>query len=103
MVAEEQFEIFLELLDHISDTTISNYIREVGKFNLPMDINTPDTRVIYYYGGKLSEAIFKQTARYIKKNYPSAEIVCLEGKGHCEDALLNPEVRIRELSSALEI
>ncbi len=35
MVTEDKLDIFIELLDHISDTTITNYIKETGKHKLP--------------------------------------------------------------------
>lgn len=101
MVTEDMLEIFLELLDHISDVTIRNYINEVGRFKLPEDINTPATEVYYYYGSTMNEFIFRKVAEYLKKNYINAHIVCLKGKGHCEDALLNPMKHIKELNKIL--
>lgn len=101
MVSEDMLEIFLELLDHISDVTIRNYINEVGRFKLPEDINTPATKVYYYYGSTMNEFIFRKVAEYLKKNYINAHIVCLKGKGHCEDALLNPMKHIKELNKIL--
>lgn len=101
MVKEEQLDDFLKLLDNISDNTIINYLSGIGKFKLPDDINTPDTRFVYYYGGKVSEMVFRNVAKRLKKIYPQAETICLKGKGHCEDALLNPEIRINELDGII--
>ncbi len=95
MVPEEKLDVFLELLDNISDTTIENYLQAVGRFHLPADL--PDTQLVYFYGGKLSEVFFRNVARYLKKHYANATTVCLKGKGHCEDALLHPKERIRQL------
>lgn len=97
MVTEDMLDVFLELLDNISDVTIKNYLHEVGKFELPADIDTPDTQIIYFYGGKINEFVFRDTARYIKKNYENATTICLNGKGHCEDALLHPDEWILQL------
>ncbi len=97
MVTEEMLEVFLELLDNISDTTIINYLRGVGEFNFPRDIYTPNTQIVYFYGGKINEFIFSNTAKYIEKNYKNAVSICLKGKGHCEDALLDPNVWITQL------
>ncbi len=97
MVTEDVLDVFLELLDNISDVTIKNYLREVGKFKLPTDIDTPDTQIIYFYGGKSNEFIFRNVARYIRKNYKNAITICLKGKGHCEDALLRPDEWILQL------
>ena len=101
MVREEQLEVFLELLDHISDTTITNYLAAVGRFKLPADIDTPDTQLTYFYGGKINEVLFRKVAKYIKKHYSNTDTICLKGKGHCEEALLLPEKWIAELDKIL--
>lgn len=95
MVPEEKLDVFLELLDNISDTTIENYLQAVGRFHLPADL--PDAQLVYFYGGKLSEVFFRKVARYLRKHYKNVTTVCLNGKGHCEDALLHPKERIRQL------
>lgn len=95
MVTEDKLDIFMELLDHISDVTIINYIKEIGIHKLPRNITTPETEIYYLYGSKMSEFIFRGVAKYIKKNYQNAKIICLKGKGHCEDALLNTEKHIK--------
>ena len=97
MVTEEMLDVFLELLDNISDTTIENYLHEVGQFKLPADIDTPNTQVVYFYGGKITEFIFKRVAGYFRKNYKNATVICLKGKGHCEDALLHPDEWMQQL------
>lgn len=102
MVREEQLEVFLKLLDHISDETITNYLLAVGKFELPTDIDALGTQLTYFYGGKINEVVFRKVAKYIKKHYPNANTVCLKGKGHCEDALLAPESWMKELDRILE-
>lgn len=61
----------------------------VGQFKLPSDIDTPNTQIFYFYGGKINEFVFRKVAKYIKKNYKNSTIICLKGKGHCEDALLH--------------
>lgn len=102
MVTEDKLDIFMELLDHISDTTITNYIREIGKHKLPSDINIPETEIYYLYGGKINEILFRKVAKFIEKNYSNAETICLNGKGHCEDALLNPQEHIKVLNKVLK-
>ena len=39
MVTEDMLDVFLELLDNISDETIKNYLYAVGQFKLPSDID----------------------------------------------------------------
>ena len=97
MVTEDMLDVFLELLDNISDETIKRYLNEVGAFNLPSDIDTPNTQIVYFYGGKISEFIFRSVAKYIRKNYKKAATICLKGKGHCEDALLHSDAWIIQL------
>lgn len=102
MVTEDKLDIFMELLDHISDTTITNYIREIGKHKLPSNIDTPETEIYYLYGGKIREILFKKVAKFLERNYQNANTMCLSGKGHCEDALLNPNEHIKVLNNILK-
>ena len=94
--------MFLELFDYLSDKTIINCVQEVGKFNLPSDINTPNTEIYYFYGSKINEILFRKVAHYLKKNYQNTTTICLKGKGHCEDALINPEEHIKTLNKVLK-
>ena len=101
IIPEDKLYVFLTMMDSISDTTITNYIRQIGSYKLPRDIDTPNTEVYYYYGTKINELLAKKTAEYIRKNYPSSTIKCFQGKGHCEGSLLNPSVMIEELDTVL--
>lgn len=67
MVTEDKLDIFMELLDHISDTTITNYIREIGKHKLPSNIDTSETEIYYLYGGKINEILFKKSCKVFRK------------------------------------
>ena len=102
IINEDKEKEFLELFDHLSDKTIINCIQEVGKFNLPGDINTPNTEIYYFYGSKINEILFRKVAHYLKKNYQNTTAICLKGKGHCEDALMNPEEHIKTLNQVLK-
>ena len=101
MVKEKHLEIFLKLLDNMSDTTIVNYLKAVGSFKLPPNIDTPSTEIYYLHGTKMAEMYAKKTAKYIKKNYPNANIITFDGKEHCEDALINSEEHINVLNKIL--
>ena len=101
IIPEDKLDVFLEMMDNISDTTITNYIKQIGNYKLPSDIDTPNTEVYYYYGTKINELLAKKTAEYIRKNYPSSKIKCFQGKGHCEDSILNPSVMLAELDIVL--
>lgn len=103
IIPEDKLDVFLAMMDNMSDTTITNYIRQIGSYKLPSDIETPNTEVYYYYGTKTNELLAKKTAKYIRKKYPNSKIKCFQGKGHCEDSLLNPSVMIAELDTVLEM
>ena len=97
IISKDKLDVFLEMMDNMSDETIINYLKAVGKYKLPNNIDTLDTNVYYYYGTKINEMLAKKTAKYIKKNYPNSNIICFNGKGHCENSLLNPKEMIKEL------
>lgn len=101
MITEDKLDIFLELLDHISDTTIINYIKEIGKHKLPNDIETPEVEIYYLYGSKINEILFRKVAKFLERNYSNVSTICLEGKGHCEDALLNSTQHMKLLDEIL--
>lgn len=101
IVLEENLDSFLKMLDNMSDETIINYLKEVGKFNLPKNIDSSNTEIYYDYGGKINEIIFKKVGKYISKYYDNAYIHCIEGKGHCEDAIFQPEKKVKELIKKL--
>ena len=42
------------MMDNMSDTTNTNYIRQIGSYKLPSDIDTPNTEIYYYYGTKIT-------------------------------------------------
>ena len=67
MITEDKLDIFMELLEHISDTTIINYIKETGRYKLPDKIETPATEIYYLYGSKLNEILFRKVAGFLKK------------------------------------
>ena len=102
IISEDKVDVFLELFDYLSDKTIINCVQEVGKFNLPSDINTPNTEIYYFYGSKINEILFRKVAHYLLKNYKNTTTICLKEKGHCEDALINPEEHIKTLNKVLK-
>lgn len=102
IISKDKLDVFLEMMDNMSDETIINYLKAVEKYKLPNDIDILDTNVYYYYGTKINEMLAKKTAKYIKKNYPNSNIICFNGKGHCENSLLNPKEMIKELDKILK-
>lgn len=101
IISKDKLNVFLEMMDNMSDTTIINYLKEVGSYKLPNNIDTPNTNIYYYYGTTINEMLAKKTAKYISKNYSNSRVICFKGKGHCEDSLMNPKNMINELDKIL--
>lgn len=101
IITPDKLDELLEVLDNITDTTIKNYITQIGNYKLPTNIDTTNTNIYYYHGTKINEMFAKKTAKYIRKAYPNSNIVCFKGKGHCENSLLNSKVMIDELEKIL--
>ncbi len=101
MVTKEHLEDFLTLLDNISNGDMRAYVNELGKIKFPVGISS-NTEIYYLYGGKMGDIAAKNCAKFIKKNYNSANITVFKGKGHCEDALLNASERIKFLDGILK-
>ena len=101
IITKDKLDYLLQVLDNMSDTTITNYINNIGNFKLSDNIDTKNTEIYYYHGTKVNEMLAKKTAKYIKKYYPNSNIICFKGKGHCEHSLLNPKEMIKELDKIL--
>lgn len=89
IISKKLMPEFLELLDHMSDHTIEQYLAAVGKYRLPQNLST-ENKVFYFHGTLGNEIMAQKTAKFIKKHYTKAEIITMQGKGHCEYALLEP-------------
>lgn len=98
---QECLEDFLRVLDHMSDATIVNYINDLARFELKEGIHSPDTKIYFYHGTTVNELLAKRSAKFLSKNHENSEIKCFDGKGHCENALLFPEVMMGELDRIL--
>lgn len=102
IIARDKLEYLLQVLDSISDDTIINYIKDIGKFKLSNNIDTKNTAIYYYHGTKSNEMLAKKSAKYIKKYYPTANIICFKGNGHCEHSLFNTKQMIKELDKVFQ-
>lgn len=101
IITKDKLKFLLQALDNMSNNTIVNYINDIGSFKLLKNIDTKKTEIYYYHGTKTNEMLAKKTAKYIKKYYPNSNIICFNGKGHCENPLLNPNEMIKELDKIL--
>lgn len=101
IISEDKIDEFIKVVDNISDKTIINYVRAMGKYKLPKNLDVLNTKVIYCYGTKLNELFSRWSVNYIKKNYPLIQLVCFKNKGHCEEFILNPNKRIKDIDKFL--
>lgn len=101
IISKDCFEPFLEVLDNMTDETIKNCIGDISSFHVTSDINTPNTEIYFYHGTALNEMLAKKSAQYLAKHYPKVNVKCFKGRGHCELALLYPDMMIDELKQIL--
>lgn len=101
IVSQEYFNDFLQVLDGMSDITITNCINDICDFRLQDNIDAENTKIYFYHGTAANEMIAKKSAKYISKNYDGAVIKCFNGKAHCEVSLFQPDVMIKELDKVL--
>lgn len=101
IVTKENLQSFLQVLDNMSDTSITNSINSIASYKLPTNLDTEHTEIYYFHGTAPNEMFAKKTAKYISKYYSNATIICFKGKAHCENALFQPEVMIKELDGLL--
>ncbi len=102
IIAQEYLNNFLQVLDNMTDTTIVNCINDIAAFRLRDDIDTPNTKIYFFHGTAANEMAAKKSARFISKNYAASAVKCFKGKSHCENALLYPELMIKELDKVLK-
>ena len=91
------------MVDNVTDKTIINYLKELGKYKLKIDLDLSNIEIYYYYGSKISETVSKKSARYIKKYYPGIFIKCFKGRGHCENFCSDPKKRIEMLEKIITV
>ena len=98
---QEYLDDFLQVLDNMSDDTIANCINDIADFRLQENIDTKDMKIYFFHGTDANEMIAKKSAKFCKKNYKNTFVKCFKGKGHCENALIYPDVMMKELDCAL--
>lgn len=101
IITQENLNDFLQLLDNMSDTTITNCINDVADFSLSDNIDAENSKIYFYHGTALNETFAKKSAKFISKNYPNTIIKSFKGKAHVENFLFQPELMIKELDKVL--
>lgn len=102
IIPQENLTDLLQVLDNMSDTTILNCINNIADFKLSSNIDTPNTKIYFYYGTAANEMLAKKSAKLILKNYSDTVIKCFKGKTHCETSIFHPELMIKELDKVLK-
>ena len=102
IIFKEHLADFLQVLDNMTDTTISNCINSVAVFKLSSNIDTPNTKIYFYHGTAANEMLAKKSAKFMLKNYPDTVIKCFAGKAHCETSIFQPELMIEELDKVFK-
>jgi len=100
-IPKKYMPYFLEMMDAISDETITNCVTSAGQFRLPESPKRGKIDIIYYHGTTLNELLSKKSAKYLKKYYPNTIIKCLNGYSHCQLVLQYPEEHKRLLEEFL--
>ena len=99
IVTEDKLLYFLKMMDQMSEDNIKKYINEIGNYKLPiLKINT---KIYYFHGTKINEMFSKKTAKFIKKNYSDAKIICFNKKAHCEVSIFDSKKMINEIDKIL--
>ncbi len=69
---------------------------------MEINIDTKNTKIYFFHGTAANEMVAKKSAKFLSKNYTNCVVKCFEGKSHCENALLQPELMIKELDKVLK-
>ncbi len=100
IISQEHLPAFLNVLDHMSDTTITRCLAGIAGFTLAPNI-PGNVNIHFFHGTAPNEMLAKASAKYLQKHYPTVTVHCFRGKGHVEDLLFHPENLIRELDRIL--
>ena len=101
IISEEHLSDFIRVLENMTDRTVINCINEIAGYKLETCIDTPETSLYFFHGTGPSEMLAKKTAKYLKKHYPTTTVTCFDGKAHCENSLIHPDVMIAELDKII--
>ncbi len=87
---EQYLESYLKIADRMSDDSICALLRSVCRYELTADMPS-GTRVLFLHGTKGNEMISAKAAKRLRQHLPELEILCCEGRAHCEIAVYRPE------------
>ena len=97
---EKYLEAFLQIADHMDDTSIANIIDSVfSDFEfVPYE---KEMRILFLHGTKGNEAVSKKAALHLKESNPQTVIRCFEGYAHAQLACYEPQKWINETEQFL--
>ena len=87
----EYLESYLKIADNMSDQTIRNLVASLGKNELASPSDQSGEEILYLYGTESNELFSKKTAKQLKRNYPNAVIIKLDGYGHTQKMIDEPD------------
>ncbi|PRR79001.1 alpha/beta fold hydrolase [Clostridium vincentii] len=101
MYPDNLFDDVLNTIDVIDEKTVSNFCNSTFKYQMPNNINTDNVKIAYWHGTTSMEMLSKNSAKFLKKNYPQIEIKAFENYNHCELSVNHPEQYIEEVEKIL--
>lgn len=87
----EYLDSYLKIADNMSDQTIRNLVRSLGENELASPPDRKGEEILYLYGTGTNELFSKKSAKQLSQIYPEATIVRLDGYGHTQKAIYEPE------------
>lgn len=100
-IPKKYMSYFLEMMDAMTDETITNCITSAGQFRLPENPKPDKIDIIYYHGTTLNELLSKKSAKFLQQYYPQTTVKRLDGYSHCQLGLWHPEEYIEVLEEFL--
>lgn len=99
IVTEDKLDDFLTMMDGMTENNVVAYIRQIGEYTFPDGASWGE--IYYFHGTATNEMLAKKTAKHLKKKHKNASIICLEGKGHCQMSIFEPDEMIKQLNMIL--
>ena len=100
-IPKKYMPYFLEMMDAMTDETITNCTTSAGQFRLAKNKNPDKIDIIYYHGTTLNELLAKKSAKFLQACYPNTKVKQLNGYSHCQLGLRRSEEHIEALERFL--
>lgn len=101
MYPDNLFDDVIKLIDSVDEKTILNFCNSTFAYQMPDNINIDNMKVVYLHGTTTMEMLSKNSAKFLKKNYPQIEIKAFKNYNHCELSVNHPQRYIEEVEKIL--